>query len=200
MRETLPVSGPGPEGTQGNLVHVPRIPEELYGYFLAREATDSAFEGYADLAALAADAIDEARRHGKTDEMLENDFAILPGRSSGVRPEEVTPASRELMELVFATHKLEPVMDETTENNPYGRILWQNSERGVGINVIETRWLDEHGDLVKLTAVSHVPEDLLLAESSRGRFQAEIADELESIPVIDVEELDLVKGSFRKAA
>lgn len=186
---------------------LPRFPEELYGYFFQREdGQHEEYSGYSDLAAEAADAIAEAARFGRTDELKANDIALIPGRAEGIYMSEQTNASRELLELIIVSHHLEPVADETTDQTPFGRVLWQNSEGGAGINLIEERSLDDKGEMIKLTAVSHVPEDLLarslfvdeLLVSSH--FRKETKAGLKSIPVIEIDEAALVSEYFRNAA
>lgn len=178
-----------------NFVRVPRLPEELYGYFAAREDQDpQVYIGYADLAAAASDAIAEAARYGKTDDKKENDFAIVPGYTEGVYLSDMTVQSKELWTLLISTHGLEPVQDETTDNSSYGRILWQNSDGGAGINVIENRWQDTKGAKVKFTAVSHLPEDLT------PTAVREMLADLDDLPIVQIDEAELVKNYFTKAA
>lgn len=197
--ELVPYQGPrsGLLDVSKNRLPLPRSPEELYGYFAAREdERPTAYKGYAELAALAADAMDEARRFGMTEDVKENDIALVPGYAEGMYTSEHTDASRELLELIIISHHLEPVADEVTEARPYGRILWQSSQGGAGLNLIEHRFGDKKGDIVKITAVSHVPEDLWV----NSRFIKEVSAGIDSIPVIEIDEAALVEDYFRKAA
>jgi hypothetical protein len=212
MSELVPYEGHTARQNK-NLVTLPRSNEELFMYFSARENQDPGlYKGYAELAAAAADAVEEARRYGKTDEVHEVDIALLPERSEGVYLNELTHAGRELMDVVIIANDLEPVVDEGTEDNPYGRILWQSRTPGLGINLLETRWRDAKGGLVKFTALSHLPDDLVTtrltaAEAphfyTTGEIEKEVLDlykDLAELPVIEIDETELVKNYFRKAA
>lgn len=195
----MPYQGPGSGyiDIKRGALKLPRTPEELYGYFAAREDDrPSAYKGYAELAALAADAMDEARRFGLTDDVKEIDIGLIPGRETGIYVEEQTDASRELLELIILSHRLEPVADEVTDESPYGRILWQSSEHGAGLNLIERRLSDKKGDIIKITAVSHVPGDLWV----NSRFIKEVSAGLDAIPIVEIDEAALVESYFRKAA
>jgi hypothetical protein len=162
----------------------PKSPDELCDYFRQKEEVDSAYEGYADSAARTVEVIDEARRYGKTDEVKQEGIEIMPGYPV-IYTASQTPISQEYIELIFSIYNLEPVIDETSETNPYGRILWQ-SQQGKGINLIESRGKDKVGDIISLTAVSHVPEDLL--------FMGNFIGELRSLPTAEIDEEELVKA------
>jgi hypothetical protein len=196
MSEIVPYRGSSPEAFPDTLaVPVPKIPEELYGYFVAREVLDPpGYAGYADLAAAATDAIAEASRYGRTDDEKANDFAILPGYVEGVYMSDLTNQSKELLTLIISTHDLDPVVDEVSDDSPYGRILWQNSDNGAGLNVIEHRWNDARGTLVKFTAVSHLPEDMMPVAVR------ELMADLDDLPIVQIDETELVKNYFKHAA
>jgi hypothetical protein len=183
----------------------PKTPNELYDYFANLEDFNPVdFSGYANLTHEAVESIAEAVRYGKTDDEQSIDIALIPGRHEAIRTsfgdrhdgyDERTTASNALWVMLTEVYKLEPVADETTSENPYGRILWQNTE-GTGINIIETRWNDTLSDLVKYTAVSHLPEGLL----DTDRMVTETMGWIESIPVLQIDEAELVKAYFREAA
>jgi hypothetical protein len=162
MSELVPYRGSLDGNKAGqNVYHIPHSTSELYTYFSEREAAEPEdFKGYAELAAEAADAIEETIRVGKTNAVIEVDIALIPGRHAGISSSEQTVASNELLELLIFANKLRVVVDESTEDEPYGRALWQ-SEDGSGINLIETRWQYNDVESVKLTAVSHVPDNLV---------------------------------------
>lgn len=153
----------------GNIVPLPRSPEELYAYFRLKEESslrqgNTGYTGYAGLAAEAADAIQLTRSRKNSEEPLAIDIALIPGHSTGIYKDEFTDASRELQELIFSTAGLEPKIDETSDSDPAGRIWWQSRNATMPVNLIETRYrddTDDEGYLVRLTAVSEVPADLV---------------------------------------
>ncbi|HVS79148.1 MAG TPA: hypothetical protein VHD84_02585 [Candidatus Saccharimonadales bacterium] len=150
----------------GNEIPVPRSLEELWGYFKSKEEKEPLkYKGYADIAAEAADAIQETRMVGVSGEPLSINLALVPGRSAGIYEAEQTDASRALTELLFAVNNLAPTADETTPDRPTGRVLWQSLDAGNPVNLVETRSYDRRGILTRLTVVSDIPEDLLNART-----------------------------------
>lgn len=189
MSETLPATG----NNQGNLEHKPKLPHEpgeLADYFWKKEETEAGYSGYGELAEEALRAIDETRRFGKTDEELQVDIALIPGYSNGIYTSRHTNASEELFNLILLSHNLKPITDDMKDDSPYGRVLWQSAEPGTGINLIERRWADDTGDILTISAVSHVPEDLLYTKSqpvelprffTTGETESEVLDLYEEL-------------------
>jgi hypothetical protein len=212
MNEYLPPTGR--DASEHLVLPVPHIPEDLPEYFYERAMEkaerdeDLSYVGYSDLASEAIQMLGETSRIGITADYLEHDIAIVPGRSEGIRPKEQTAASIELFELIVSTYNLAFTSAETTDKNPYGRTLWQGAHNGLAVNIIENRIHDEQGDIVKFTAVSHVPEELLTVDAEKDRFRSEVTSDLEEIPVIssidvpviDVDALELMRHSFRRVA
>ena len=146
-----------------------------WGYFKQKEDSDPNYKGYADIAANIGDSIEMARQAAETDQKLVLGLPIMPERADAIWLYEQTPASKELVELVFSVNKLEPVIDETSEDQPYGRVLWQSSDRSAHIMVIVKSWHGHRGDAIKLSAVSEIPDDLFDARPAEPIYSPETA-------------------------
>lgn len=175
MSDTIPASGHEMDRNNINLVPIPRSLEELWGYFKQKESINGDYAGYADLAATIADSIEMVERLAHTEDKLDLPLPIMPGRPDGIWVSEQTPQSRELVEVVFAVSKLEPVADETTEDQPYGRVLWQSSEPGTNVNIVAHQWRGHRGDAIRLIAVGEAPSDLEDARPNEPVYSPETA-------------------------
>ena len=173
MSETIPALGQEVDRSNINLVPTPHSLEELWGYFHQKEAINTNYAGYADLAATIVDSIEMVERSAHTSEELDLQLPIMPGRSDALWISEQTPESRELVELLFAVYKLEPIADETTENQPYGRVLWKSMEPNSNINIVVHHWRGHKGDAMRLIAVAGTPSDIEDARQAKPVYSPE---------------------------
>jgi hypothetical protein len=161
----------------------PENPGDMVNFFFAQELSSEDFRGYSKKAEELVESLDLVSRAvvSKTDYAVP--LTLKPGETSGVmHANEMTPASYALREAAFLLTAAEPVVDQTTEVNPYGAIVWQGRHLGTAIHFIEFRGHDDNGDFTELSLSSTIPEGLLpaAAEDKKKMFM-QVSSDIEAL-------------------
>lgn len=180
----------------------PVVPGDIENFFNQKELENPAYKGFSACAYRLARAIRDTSRNAGKKQRKEIVLALTPEAKLDFyrfHTNQGTEASVALMELAYQLTGAKLKFDETTEENPTGRIIWQGKNAGQPVNFIEYYTMEKGERVMHWTLSSTMPDDLAtkipLPIGEQMRMTDEVRNDIRTIYEGDYSLSDLEKAA-----